>query len=163
MKLETRGLDAWDERFNHIDDHFKHELSIANWYPVDKDTPKGLLKASNIHNNGGLYTTLDDSDSERTDAEEAWRMGPRRRRPPPPPPPPLSPQPDPPLDVPSSLTLSHESYIASHSTTSHKQLNSRTRANTAVQRGSETHRKQITRFWFCVSFFKVGKHLVASN
>ena len=45
MKLSTRGLDAWDERFNHIDDlHFKAGQRIEEWYPMDKDLPKGKLK-----------------------------------------------------------------------------------------------------------------------
>ncbi|MCJ1288152.1 hypothetical protein MMC26_007507, partial [Xylographa opegraphella] len=103
VKLHTRGLEAWDERFNHINDHFKRELSIANWYPVDKDVPKGLLKTSNMHSNGGLYATMHGSDSEQSDTDEVWgRMGPPQRRPPPPPPPPppLSPPPPPPPNLP---------------------------------------------------------------
>ena len=45
VKLSTRGLEAWDERFNHIDDcHFKQGQNIDDWYPMDKDVPKGKLK-----------------------------------------------------------------------------------------------------------------------
>lgn len=45
VKLSTKGLEAWDERFNHIDDeHFKKGQNIDDWYPMDKDVPKGKLK-----------------------------------------------------------------------------------------------------------------------
>ncbi|KAL3424271.1 C2H2 type zinc finger domain protein [Phlyctema vagabunda] len=45
--LTMRGLDAWTERFNHIDDHFMgrngySEQRISDWTPVDSDRPKGL-------------------------------------------------------------------------------------------------------------------------
>lgn len=44
VNLKNRGLEAWDERFNHIDDwHFKKGQRIDEWYPLDKDVPKGLL------------------------------------------------------------------------------------------------------------------------
>ena len=165
VKLDTRGLEAWDERFNHIDDHFKQELNIANWYPVDKDIPKGLLKTSNIYSNGGLYTTMDGSDSEHSDAEEAWKMGPRQRRPPPPPPPPPpqhpsspsppspppAPPPNPPDDGLPSLAISHQPLVASHPVSLQKQPNPGRRMKAAVQRLPENQRKQVPRFWFCVS------------
>jgi len=151
VKLEKRGSEAWDERFNHIDGHFKEEFSIANWYPVDKDVPKGLLKASNMHKNGGLYTTMDDSDSQHSDVDEPWRMGPRQRRPPPPPPPPPPPSrpPNPPFDVSLSLAIAHKPHVASHHTTLQEQPELKSRMNVTVQRVPENHSKQIRRVWFC--------------
>jgi hypothetical protein len=46
VDLKKRGVDAWTERFNHIDDHFmgRHSLpkqSIQDWIPIDSDKPKG--------------------------------------------------------------------------------------------------------------------------
>ena len=50
VRLSTRGLEAWDERFNHIDDmHFKQGQRIDDWYPMDKDLPKGKLKGIHHH------------------------------------------------------------------------------------------------------------------
>ena len=44
VRLQTKGLEAWDERFNHIDDaHFKKGQCIDDWYPMDRDLPKGRL------------------------------------------------------------------------------------------------------------------------
>jgi hypothetical protein len=46
VDLTKKGLGAWIERFDHIDDHFmgRHGLtkqSIQDWIPVDSDKPKG--------------------------------------------------------------------------------------------------------------------------
>ena len=44
VTLKNRGLEAWDERFTHIDEeHFKKGERVENWYPMDKDMPKGIL------------------------------------------------------------------------------------------------------------------------
>lgn len=45
VDLKKKGLDAWTERFDHIDDHFMGrnmtKQSIREWIPVDSDKPKG--------------------------------------------------------------------------------------------------------------------------
>jgi len=46
VDLTKKGIDAWTERFDHIDDHFmgRHGLpkqDIQNWVPVDSDKPRG--------------------------------------------------------------------------------------------------------------------------
>lgn len=72
VKLEKRGLEAWDERFNHIDDdHFKSGERIEDWYPLDKDIPKGLLGTENILDSGGRSATLDGSEDEDSDGGPA--------------------------------------------------------------------------------------------
>jgi hypothetical protein len=48
--LKKRGVDAWTERFDHIDDHFmgRHNLpkqSIQDWVPMDSDRPKGEVES----------------------------------------------------------------------------------------------------------------------
>ena len=44
VSLKKRGLEAWDERFTHIDDeHFKKGEKVENWFPMDKEVPKGIL------------------------------------------------------------------------------------------------------------------------
>ncbi|KAI9702111.1 MAG: hypothetical protein M1836_001455 [Candelina mexicana] len=39
--LERKGLEAWDEKFDHIGDHFNKGLRIDKWVPVGGDRPKG--------------------------------------------------------------------------------------------------------------------------
>ncbi|CZR60616.1 uncharacterized protein PAC_10512 [Phialocephala subalpina] len=45
VDLKKKGLEAWTERFDHIDDHFMGrgmpKQSIREWIPVDSDKPKG--------------------------------------------------------------------------------------------------------------------------
>ncbi|KAK0108178.1 hypothetical protein ONS95_003001 [Cadophora gregata] len=46
VDLKKKGLDAWTERFDHIDDHFMGRApfpkqGIQDWVPVDSDKPKG--------------------------------------------------------------------------------------------------------------------------
>ncbi|KAF5877081.1 putative c2h2 type zinc finger domain protein [Botrytis fragariae] len=52
VDLKKNGLDAWIERFDHIDNHFmgRHGLqkqSIQDWIPVDSDKPKGDVASPN--------------------------------------------------------------------------------------------------------------------
>lgn len=46
IDLTKKGVEAWTERFDHIDDHFmgRHGLAkqgIQDWIPVDSDKPRG--------------------------------------------------------------------------------------------------------------------------
>ncbi|KAL1651183.1 hypothetical protein SLS58_000521 [Diplodia intermedia] len=43
LPLKERGSKAWDERYNHIDDHFKSR-SINDWLDVEIKKRKGILK-----------------------------------------------------------------------------------------------------------------------
>jgi hypothetical protein len=48
IDLKRKGIDAWTERFDHIDDHFmgNHSFkcqSIQDWVPVNSDKPKGEI------------------------------------------------------------------------------------------------------------------------
>jgi len=44
VPLQKRSLEAWDERFTHIDDkHFKNGERVEAWFPMDKELPKGIL------------------------------------------------------------------------------------------------------------------------
>ena len=67
--LRCRGLEAWDERFDHIDDyHFKRGERIdESWYPLESDIPKGLLRNENVLDSGGLHATPDKSESESSE------------------------------------------------------------------------------------------------
>lgn len=69
VTLRSKGLDAWDERFDHIDDfHFKKGEKIdEGWYPLESDIPKGLLRNENVLDSGGPSTAPDASDTETSD------------------------------------------------------------------------------------------------
>lgn len=70
VTLTTRGLEAWDERFNHIDrEHFKKEQTIDHWYPLDKDLPVGeILPSDSI--NLGLSPAGGEHDSDGEDTSD---------------------------------------------------------------------------------------------
>ena len=57
--------------------HFKKGQSIDDWYPLDKDIPKGLLKSENVLDNGGLATSPEESEGEDSDgkASRGWASG----------------------------------------------------------------------------------------
>ena len=69
--MRSRGLEAWDERFDHIDDcHFKRGERIdEGWYPLQSDIPKGLLRNENVLDSGGPSTVPDESESESSEEE----------------------------------------------------------------------------------------------
>ncbi|KAL8917037.1 MAG: hypothetical protein Q9208_008212 [Pyrenodesmia sp. 3 TL-2023] len=49
VELKTAGLDAWEERFSHIDDlHYKKGQTIYDWVPLDSDIPKGLMERGSV-------------------------------------------------------------------------------------------------------------------
>ncbi len=44
VRLEKRGIEAWDERFNHIDDeHFKKGTRVEDWVPLEGEVPRRLF------------------------------------------------------------------------------------------------------------------------
>ena len=71
IKLQTRGLEAWDERFNHIDDlHFKQGKNIEDWYPMDKDIPKGKLRLEDLQDDKTSNTLDIDSESDDNELDD---------------------------------------------------------------------------------------------
>lgn len=55
IDLKSRGVEAWTERFDHIDDHFMGrgvlpKQSIIDWVPLDSDRPKG--EVGSLHSFG---------------------------------------------------------------------------------------------------------------
>lgn len=69
IKLERRGLEAWDERFNHVDDrHFKIGQRISEWVPVDGHGPKGPQPEDTLQENIPCCN-LDEDDEESCEAE----------------------------------------------------------------------------------------------
>ncbi|MCJ1479269.1 hypothetical protein MMC13_007954 [Lambiella insularis] len=158
VKLESRGVEAWDERFNHIDDHFKNEQNIMDWIPVDRDIPKGALRLENLHHNGA-FATMDDSDSDHSDGEDNCRQLPRRRPPPPPPPPP--PAPDGTAGDASAIsTPAHHSFILPHPAVLQEQTSTGSRMNAMIYRATNGYQKPPPRSWYCVSKQLIGRTLL---
>lgn len=69
IKLDNKGLEAWDERFNHIDEHFtKQGRRINDWIPPDDDKPKGWRRRENSI--GGRDASMSVDGSDFLDSEE---------------------------------------------------------------------------------------------
>lgn len=72
ISLQKRGLEAWDERFNHIDDlHFKKGQGIHQWYPLDKDVPKGFMRTEDVPESEGPSSGPDGVDSTEGSSDDA--------------------------------------------------------------------------------------------
>lgn len=49
VRLEKMGIEAWDERFNHIDDeHFKKGTRVEDWVPLEGEVPRGALELAEV-------------------------------------------------------------------------------------------------------------------
>ncbi|KAL8786431.1 MAG: hypothetical protein Q9195_008201 [Heterodermia aff. obscurata] len=66
VTLKHKGLEAWDERFNHIDqEHFKNGQTIVDhWYPLDKDIPIGSLPSAQEIDSEAHNSPADNDGSE---------------------------------------------------------------------------------------------------
>lgn len=65
VTLEGRGLEAWDQRFNHIDrEHFNAGLTIDKWVPLDKDVPIEMLPSDSINADPSSAADKDESEDE---------------------------------------------------------------------------------------------------
>lgn len=61
VRLEKRDIEAWDERFNHIDDeHFKKGIRVEDWVPLEGEVPRGVLERAEVY----------DPEKEARDAED---------------------------------------------------------------------------------------------
>ncbi len=74
MELKKRGLEAWTERFDHIDDHFmgkngKEKVGIGEWISIDNNKPKGDLEA--------LTAESLDKESQSTGSESSGNTSPK--------------------------------------------------------------------------------------
>ena len=69
--MKKSGLEAWDERFDHIDDnHFKKEQTIDQWFPINKDLPIGMLRDGRLLEGGEPPAQEPNSDDEEQAAAE---------------------------------------------------------------------------------------------
>lgn len=47
IRLEKTEIEAWDERFNHIDDeHFKKGTRVEDWLPLEGEVPRGVSEVA---------------------------------------------------------------------------------------------------------------------
>lgn len=77
IDLTKKGIDAWTERFDHIDDHFmgRHDQpkqDIRDWVPVDSNKPRGdlphSLNASPDHEGSSPASSSSGSEPESSGA-----------------------------------------------------------------------------------------------
>lgn len=72
VELQTDGLDAWEERFSHIDDlHYKKGQTIYDWVPLDSDVPKGLMERANVAESEHADDDEDCAGNEGSSKEDA--------------------------------------------------------------------------------------------
>ncbi|ESZ90573.1 hypothetical protein SBOR_9041 [Sclerotinia borealis F-4128] len=86
IDLRKKGLEAWTERFDHIDDHFMgrrglDKQGIRDWIPLDIDKPEGdvssphSLGGSSPKGDGGESSTDSINDSGRSSPESVGSTG----------------------------------------------------------------------------------------
>ncbi|KAL8899904.1 MAG: hypothetical protein Q9192_001346 [Flavoplaca navasiana] len=65
VELKTTGLDAWEERFRHIDDqHYKQGRTINDWIPLDGHVSKGVMGKGDYMESGSKDDCNNDDDGE---------------------------------------------------------------------------------------------------
>ena len=78
VTLKHKGLEAWDERFDHIDkEHFRLGQRIHDdWYPLDKDIPIGSLPSAADPDSDAPNSPPgnDDSDDDRHEDEDSHEV-----------------------------------------------------------------------------------------
>ena len=69
VRLEKLGIEAWDERFNHIDDeHFKKGERVEDWVPLEGEVPRAMAEMVEIGSRGGEVGEADDEGSDEEDS-----------------------------------------------------------------------------------------------
>ena len=67
VELNHKGLEAWEERFRHIDEkHYKKGQTIHEWVQLDKDVPEGVMGRGDYRE-----SRLGDDDSNQSDEERS--------------------------------------------------------------------------------------------
>ena len=70
VRLEKLGIEAWDERFNHIDDqHFKKGEKVEDWVPLEGEVPRAVAEMVEIGGGGG--GEVGEADDEGSDEEDS--------------------------------------------------------------------------------------------
>jgi hypothetical protein len=69
VKLQKQGSKAWDERFDHISDHFK-KTTIDHWYTADENNPKGYGGCSESPSNVDLPRRSQSHSTEEEDDDD---------------------------------------------------------------------------------------------
>ncbi|KAL8940356.1 MAG: hypothetical protein Q9211_002322 [Gyalolechia sp. 1 TL-2023] len=81
VELRSKGLDAWEERFSHIDDrHYKAGQKIEEWVPLESNVPKGRLnrgglEGTDCHDDGNDCAHSESSGSSEEDADDRSSLG----------------------------------------------------------------------------------------
>lgn len=78
VELEAKGLEAWEERFSHIDHHYKKGETIDEWVPLDGDLPQGRMVESEQRDDDdnqseGSRSSEDDEDDRSQDSTSNGR------------------------------------------------------------------------------------------
>ena len=69
VRLEKQGIEAWDERFNHIDDqHFKKGNRVEYWVPLEGEVPRGVLEMAEMGDPEKEAREAEDKGSDEEDS-----------------------------------------------------------------------------------------------
>lgn len=69
VRLEKTGIEAWDERFNHIDDeHFKKGTRVEDWVPLEGEVPRGVMELAAVCDGEKEARDRDESGSDDEDS-----------------------------------------------------------------------------------------------
>lgn len=72
VELKTKGLDAWEERFGHIDNqHYKKGQTIYDWVPLDGHVSKGLMGKGDYMECGAKEGNDDDNGHDEDEDDES--------------------------------------------------------------------------------------------
>ena len=70
VQLEKINTDAWDERFNHIDnEHFKKGSSVESWMPLAGEVPRRKSGPAEVCDPEKEAREAEDKDSDEEDSE----------------------------------------------------------------------------------------------
>ncbi|KAL8947164.1 MAG: hypothetical protein Q9183_007820, partial [Haloplaca sp. 2 TL-2023] len=72
VELKRKGLDAWEERFRHIDEeHYKKGQTIHEWVQLDKDVPEGVMGRGDYRKGRTRDDESSQSDEDGSSVEDA--------------------------------------------------------------------------------------------
>ncbi|KAL8781312.1 MAG: hypothetical protein Q9213_006061 [Squamulea squamosa] len=71
VELKTKGLEAWEERFGHIDNlHYKNGQTIYDWVPLDGHVSKGLMGKGDYMHCGAKSDDNEDPDEHEEESSD---------------------------------------------------------------------------------------------
>ncbi|KAF2836423.1 hypothetical protein M501DRAFT_1018783 [Patellaria atrata CBS 101060] len=74
VPLKNKGVAAWDERFNHIDAHFKEGRNVRDWWCAEANKTKGQVAREMDRKNFDDGNSIDEDEAQSPGSSEAASM-----------------------------------------------------------------------------------------